>query len=82
MTAARGDNFSRKGVLRRSLTYYWDVAKLILDPKVLPDRTVPIPGAKPPVVSFPFQDLGRPEEVDSFRRFIRDLRQNRDSKTA
>jgi hypothetical protein len=47
------------------------MAKLILDPKALPDRSVPIPGAKPPVVSFPFHDLGSPEEVDSFRRLIR-----------
>ncbi len=53
------------------------MAKLILNPKMLPDRTVPIPGAKPPVVSFPFQDLGSPEEVDSFRRFIRQLRGQR-----
>jgi len=53
------------------------MAKLVFDPKVLPERTVVIPGAKPPVVSFPFQDLGHPEEVDSFRRLIRQLRRQK-----
>jgi len=53
------------------------MAKLILDPKVLRQRTVSIPGAKPPVVSFPFQDLGRPKEVDSFRRLVRQLRRQK-----
>jgi hypothetical protein len=50
------------------------MSKLVLDPKALPDRSVPIPGTKPPVVSLPFQDLGNPEEVDTFRRRIRQLR--------
>jgi hypothetical protein len=53
------------------------MARVILDPKTLPERTVPISGAKPPVVSFPFQDLGFPEEVDAFRRFIRELRRQK-----
>jgi hypothetical protein len=57
------------------------MAKLILDPKMLPDRIVPIPGAKPPVGAFPFQDLGSPEEVDSFRRFIRQLRRQKPVRT-
>jgi hypothetical protein len=53
------------------------MAKLVFDPKVLPERTMVIPGAKPPVVSFPFQDLGSPKEVDSFRRLIRQLRRQK-----
>ena len=38
------------------------MAKIIDDPKDLPERTVPIPGLKPPVTTLPFQDLGHPEE--------------------
>jgi len=43
------------------------VAKLIVDPRSLPDRAVPIPGAKPPVFSLRYQDPGHPDEVDEFR---------------
>jgi hypothetical protein len=50
------------------------MAKFVLGPKVLLERNVSIPGAKPPVFSFPFRDLGHPDEVDSFRRFVRQLR--------
>jgi hypothetical protein len=53
-----------------------DMAKVVLDPRTLPERTVPIPGAKPPVTSFPYKDLGHPEEVDSFRLLIRELRRH------
>jgi hypothetical protein len=50
------------------------MAKVVHDPRTLPERKVPIPGAKPPVTSFPYKDLGHPEEVDSFRLLIRELR--------
>jgi hypothetical protein len=50
-------------------------AKIVLDPKTLPERATPIPGAKPPVTSFPFQDDPRaPDDVDDFLRFIREVR--------
>jgi hypothetical protein len=45
-----------------------------MDPKTLPERTVPIPGAKPAVFSLPHKDLGHPEEVDEFRKLIRQIR--------
>ena len=33
------------------------------------------PGAKPPVYSLPYQDQpGQPDEVDSFRTLVRELR--------
>jgi hypothetical protein len=51
------------------------MAKVVVDPKSLPDRLVPIPGAKPPVFSLPYKDLGPAEEVDAFRRVIREIRQ-------
>jgi hypothetical protein len=47
----------------------------VVDPRSLPDRAVPIPGAKPPVYSLPYKDNGRPEEVDTFRELIREIRQ-------
>jgi hypothetical protein len=50
------------------------MAKLIVDPKSLPERAVPIPGAKPPVSSLPYKDIGNPEEVDEFRTLIREIR--------
>jgi hypothetical protein len=50
------------------------MAKVVVDPKSLPDRAVPIPGAKPPVLSLPYQDLGRPDEVDEFRKLLREIR--------
>jgi len=50
------------------------MAKVVVDPKTLPDRAVPIPGAKPPVFSLPYQDSGNPEEVEAFRKLLRDLR--------
>lgn len=55
------------------------MAKLVTDPKSLPERTTPIPGAKPPVSSLPYQDLGHPEEVEEFRRLIREIRRRPDS---
>jgi hypothetical protein len=51
-----------------------NVAKLVTDPKALPERPVPIPGAKPAVYSLPYKDLGRPDEVDAFRRLVREVR--------
>jgi hypothetical protein len=50
------------------------MAKVVVDPKNLPKRAIPIPGAKPAVFSLPHKDLGHPEEVDEFRKLIRDLR--------
>ncbi|MFN0168216.1 MAG: hypothetical protein ACKV22_17465 [Bryobacteraceae bacterium] len=50
------------------------MAKLVIDPKTLPERTVPIPAAKPPVYSLPYRDRGHPEEVDEFRLLVRELR--------
>jgi len=50
------------------------MAKVVADPKSLPDRTVPIPGAKPPVLSLPYQDPGHPEEVEAFHKLLRDIR--------
>ena len=50
------------------------VAKLVVDPKSLPNRAVPIPGAKPPVFSLPYQDPGHPGEVDEFRKLLRNIR--------
>jgi hypothetical protein len=51
------------------------MAKVVVDPKSLPERAVPIPGAKPPVFSLPYKDLGHPEEVDAFRKLIQEIRQ-------
>jgi len=50
------------------------MAKLVVDPKSLPDRAVPIHGAKPPVFSLPYQDAGCPEEVEEFRKLLREIR--------
>jgi len=52
-----------------------EMAKVVVDPKSLPERAVPIPGAKPPVFSLPYKDLGHPEEVDAFRKLIQEIRQ-------
>jgi hypothetical protein len=50
------------------------MAKIVADPNTLPDNTLSIPGAKPPVLYLPYQDTGHPEEVDAFRDLIRKLR--------
>jgi hypothetical protein len=50
------------------------MAKVVADPHSLPERSVPIPGAKPPVFRLPYQDPGHPEEVDAFRELLRKLR--------
>jgi len=50
------------------------MAKVVVDPKSLPERAEPIPGAKPPVFSLPYKDLGSPEEVDEFLRLIHEMR--------
>jgi hypothetical protein len=50
------------------------VARVVIDPKGLPERAVPIPGAKPPVYSLPYKDLGHPDEVDAFRKLVREIR--------
>jgi hypothetical protein len=47
------------------------VARVVDNPKSLPDRAVPIPGAKSPVLSLPYKDFGHPEEVDEFWKLIR-----------
>jgi hypothetical protein len=53
-------------------------AKIVRDLKSLPERTTPIPGAKPPVMSFPvYDDPPSAEEVDDFLRFIRELRRGK-----
>jgi hypothetical protein len=51
-------------------------AKIVADPKSLPDRAVPIPGAKPPVFSLPYKDLGQPEEVDALHSLIGETRRS------
>lgn len=58
------------------------MAKVVFDPKTLPERAAPIPGAKPPVYSFPYKDLGSPEEVDTFRDFVRELRRQQPAPTS
>ncbi len=50
------------------------MAKIIIDPRSLPERAVPIPGAKPPVSALPYKDLGCPDEVDAFHKLIREIR--------
>jgi hypothetical protein len=50
------------------------MANVVVDPKSLPERAIPIPGSKPPVSSLPYKDLGHPEEVDAFRKLIREIR--------
>ncbi len=50
------------------------MAKIVTDPRLLPERATPIPAKKPPVFSLPYKDLGHPEEVDAFLTFIRELR--------
>ena len=51
-----------------------DMAKVVVDPKKLPERNAPIPGAKPSVSTLPYKDFGHPEEVDQFRKVIREIR--------
>jgi hypothetical protein len=50
------------------------MAKVVVDPQSLPERTVPIRGAKSPVYSLPYKDAVHPEEVDIFRELIREIR--------
>ena len=50
------------------------MAKVVINSKNLPERAIPIPGAKEPVSSLPYKDLGHPEEVASFRALIRTIR--------
>ena len=50
------------------------MAQLVFDLKSLPERVVPISGAKPPVHELPYKGLGHPEEVDEFRELIREIR--------
>jgi hypothetical protein len=50
-------------------------AKIVHDLKSLPERSTPIPGAKPAVKSFPVPEHpATAEEVDDFLRLIRELR--------
>jgi hypothetical protein len=51
-----------------------EMAKIVVDPKSLPDRAVPIPGAKPPVFSLPHKNLGHPKAVDEFLKLVREIR--------
>jgi hypothetical protein len=46
----------------------------IVDPRVLPDAKICIPGLKPPVREFAPSDDSDPSEVDAFNRMIRELR--------
>ena len=46
----------------------------VVDPRVLPDPSITIPGLKPPVYEFAPSDDGDPLEVDEFNQMIRDLR--------
>ena len=50
------------------------MAKIIHDPKELPERVVAIPGSKNAETTFPYQDWGHPEEVDEFLALIREIR--------
>ena len=52
------------------------MATVIRDFKDLPEVTVPVPGRKPPILSFPYQEREHPEEADEFLAFIRKLRQS------
>ncbi len=51
------------------------MATVIRDFKDLPEVTAPVPGRKPPVLSFPYQEREHPDEADEFLAFIRKLRQ-------
>ncbi|MBC7926539.1 MAG: hypothetical protein H7039_12860 [Bryobacteraceae bacterium] len=50
------------------------MAKVVDDPGKLPERALPIPGIKPPVMVLRFKDDGHPDEVDAFIRLIREIR--------
>ena len=53
-----------------------DMAKIILDPRTLPERALPIPGAKPAVSALPYKDIGCPDEVEAFHKLIREIRRH------
>ena len=50
------------------------MAKVVIDPKHLPNRALAIPGAKPSVSVLPYRDLQHPEEADELRELVRELR--------
>jgi len=52
------------------------MATVISDFKDLPKVTAPVPGRKPPVLSFPYQEREGPDEADEFLAFIRKLRRS------
>jgi hypothetical protein len=52
------------------------VATIVRDFKDFPEVTVPVPGRKPPVLSFPWQDRDHADEADEFLAFIRELRRS------
>jgi hypothetical protein len=52
------------------------MATIIRDHKDLPEVTAPVPGRKPPVLAFPYQDRECPDEADEFLAFIRELRRS------
>jgi len=52
------------------------MATVIRDFKDLPEVTAPVPGQKPPVLSFSYQEPEQPDEVDEFLAFIRKLRRS------
>jgi hypothetical protein len=53
------------------------MAQVVFNPRSLPQKSVQIPGAKPAVTAFPYKDVGHPEEVDSFRLLVRELRREK-----
>ena len=71
----------------RSMISGWKIcwamsmAKVVINPKNLPERTVPIPRSKEPVSSLPYKDIGHPEEVESFRALIREIRRQPATRT-
>jgi len=56
------------------------MARVVTDAGSLPERPDPIPGAKPPVFSLPYGEVGSPEEVDEFRGLIHELRRQSQSR--
>ena len=52
------------------------MATVIRDFKNLPDVNAEVPGRKPVVLSFPFQDTGNPDEADEFLSFIHEMRKS------
>jgi hypothetical protein len=47
----------------------------VVDPRMLPETKIRIPGLKPPIREFVPSDDSDPSEVDAFNRMIRELRE-------